>query len=297
MLQSRVADAPPDFVDPALCPARQPRIWSATSLPNLPRSRPEPGGSSASGSRGRRRSGSAPRRRPSVSGSRACRSSRSSMTTCRSWSIPSMAELAEQGFDAHLVVHPRFAVERDPAGKLLALPASPAAGAERHPGKRHPGPRRSHRRSETSRTPRHRRSPMCSPRSGAPSRTGAHAGAGHGAHRASSRSSPPALPVDEIAEVHPVPRMADGRQFHLPRRSRLQLRRRRRCPHRDRGVRARRPARPRGRRDGGRRRAARADAARGGGAQRAQDAHHHQDQFALARASAHRDGSRRGQAL
>jgi len=39
-----------------------------------------------------------------------------------------MAELAEQGFDPHLVVHPRFVVERDPTGKLLALPAPAAAG-------------------------------------------------------------------------------------------------------------------------------------------------------------------------
>jgi glutamate dehydrogenase len=40
-----------------------------------------------------------------------------------------MAELAEQGFDAHLVLHPRFTVERNASGALIALPASPASGA------------------------------------------------------------------------------------------------------------------------------------------------------------------------
>jgi glutamate dehydrogenase len=39
-----------------------------------------------------------------------------------------MAELAEQGLDPHLVVHPRFVVERDGAGKLVALPAATPAG-------------------------------------------------------------------------------------------------------------------------------------------------------------------------
>jgi glutamate dehydrogenase len=40
-----------------------------------------------------------------------------------------MAELTEQGFDAHLVLHPRFAVERDAGGRLIALPASSISGA------------------------------------------------------------------------------------------------------------------------------------------------------------------------
>src|SRR5215467_7321057 len=39
-----------------------------------------------------------------------------------------MAELTEQGFDPHLVVHPRFVVERDVMGRLIALPASSAPG-------------------------------------------------------------------------------------------------------------------------------------------------------------------------
>jgi glutamate dehydrogenase len=41
-----------------------------------------------------------------------------------------MAELGERGLEAHLVVHPRFSVERDGAGKLVAL----AAGAGIGPG-------------------------------------------------------------------------------------------------------------------------------------------------------------------
>ena len=40
-----------------------------------------------------------------------------------------MAELAEQGLDPHLVLHPRFVVERDMTGRLIALPASSASGA------------------------------------------------------------------------------------------------------------------------------------------------------------------------
>jgi glutamate dehydrogenase len=40
-----------------------------------------------------------------------------------------MAELTEQGFDTHLVLHPRFIVERNEAGALVALPASSASGA------------------------------------------------------------------------------------------------------------------------------------------------------------------------
>jgi glutamate dehydrogenase len=39
-----------------------------------------------------------------------------------------MAELTEQRFDAHLVLHPRFIVERDASGALAALPASPTSG-------------------------------------------------------------------------------------------------------------------------------------------------------------------------
>ena len=44
-----------------------------------------------------------------------------------------MAQLTEQGFDAHLVLHPRFAVERDTSGTLIALPASsiPVASTRR----------------------------------------------------------------------------------------------------------------------------------------------------------------------
>src|SRR5258707_7141481 len=38
-----------------------------------------------------------------------------------------MAELAEQGLDSHLVLHPRFAVERDMTGRLIALPSAPGA--------------------------------------------------------------------------------------------------------------------------------------------------------------------------
>jgi glutamate dehydrogenase len=44
-----------------------------------------------------------------------------------------MAELAEQGFDAHLVLHPRFIVERDPSGALIALLTAAAAGASAKP--------------------------------------------------------------------------------------------------------------------------------------------------------------------
>jgi glutamate dehydrogenase len=40
-----------------------------------------------------------------------------------------MAELAEQGFDAHLVLHPRFIVERNASGALIALSAPSASGA------------------------------------------------------------------------------------------------------------------------------------------------------------------------
>src|SRR5260221_11821650 len=40
-----------------------------------------------------------------------------------------MAELTEQRFDAHLVLHPRFIVERDTSGALVALLASSTAGA------------------------------------------------------------------------------------------------------------------------------------------------------------------------
>src|SRR6202040_2433616 len=40
-----------------------------------------------------------------------------------------MAELAEQGLDPHLVLHPRFVVERDMTGRLIAPPASSASGA------------------------------------------------------------------------------------------------------------------------------------------------------------------------
>src|SRR6266481_4759088 len=43
-----------------------------------------------------------------------------------------MAELTEQGFDAHLVLHPRFIVERTTTGALVALLASsPAAASPR----------------------------------------------------------------------------------------------------------------------------------------------------------------------
>jgi len=38
-----------------------------------------------------------------------------------------MAELTEQGFDAHLVLHPRFTVERNARGALIAPPASTPA--------------------------------------------------------------------------------------------------------------------------------------------------------------------------
>jgi glutamate dehydrogenase len=40
-----------------------------------------------------------------------------------------MAELAEHGLEPHLVVHPRFVVDRDATGRLVALLASPASGA------------------------------------------------------------------------------------------------------------------------------------------------------------------------
>jgi glutamate dehydrogenase len=40
-----------------------------------------------------------------------------------------MAELTEQGFDPHLVLHPRFTVERDASGTLIALQASSSPGA------------------------------------------------------------------------------------------------------------------------------------------------------------------------
>jgi glutamate dehydrogenase len=40
-----------------------------------------------------------------------------------------MAELTEQGFEAHLLLHPRFIVERDARGSLVALAASSAADA------------------------------------------------------------------------------------------------------------------------------------------------------------------------
>ena len=43
------------------------------------------------------------------------------MTTCRSWSTRSPAQLTERGLDTHLLVHPVFAVERDPAGALTGL--------------------------------------------------------------------------------------------------------------------------------------------------------------------------------
>ncbi len=42
-----------------------------------------------------------------------------------------MAELAEQGLDSHLVLHPRFAVERDMTGRLIALPSAPGANPRR----------------------------------------------------------------------------------------------------------------------------------------------------------------------
>jgi glutamate dehydrogenase len=40
-----------------------------------------------------------------------------------------MAELAEQGLEPYLVLHPRFVVERDANGTLIALPASSTPGA------------------------------------------------------------------------------------------------------------------------------------------------------------------------
>src|SRR5262249_48030813 len=39
-----------------------------------------------------------------------------------------MAELTEQGYAAHLVLHPRFFVERDASGTLIALATSPPSG-------------------------------------------------------------------------------------------------------------------------------------------------------------------------
>src|SRR5215475_187267 len=44
-----------------------------------------------------------------------------------------MAELTEQGIDPHLVLHPRFIVERNPGGTLIGLPALPAPGAAFRP--------------------------------------------------------------------------------------------------------------------------------------------------------------------
>src|SRR5215467_15308886 len=35
-----------------------------------------------------------------------------------------MAELTEQGFDPHLVLHPRFDVEREATGRLVAIPGT-----------------------------------------------------------------------------------------------------------------------------------------------------------------------------
>jgi glutamate dehydrogenase len=42
-----------------------------------------------------------------------------------------MAELTEQRFDAHLVLHPRFIIERDTGGALVALQTPSTAGASR----------------------------------------------------------------------------------------------------------------------------------------------------------------------
>ena len=79
-----------------------------------PSSLPTPGRCSRCASLARPTSASTPSGRGrSASVGAASRCSRSSTTTCRSWSIRCWRELAERGVDVRFVVHPVFTVERD----------------------------------------------------------------------------------------------------------------------------------------------------------------------------------------
>ena len=72
-----------------------------------------PGRSSRSASPARRKSASS----RAAGAARTSRCSKSSTTTCRSWSTRCVGELTERGLDIRLVVHPVLTVERDEAGR------------------------------------------------------------------------------------------------------------------------------------------------------------------------------------
>ena len=92
-----------------------------------------------------------PARRAPIGRSRApaqrLRCSRSSTTTCRSWSIRCWASSPSAALDVRFVVHPVFTVARDDAGRLIGFQGD-AAGGRRAARKLHPRPSRSHRGRE-----------------------------------------------------------------------------------------------------------------------------------------------------
>ncbi len=132
-----------------------------------------------------------------------------------------MGELAERRLAVQLVAHPVFGVWRDGA-KLVALGAPDAAGQRAR--ELHPCPPRADRRRGRARGHRARaeRGARRSAAGGAGLARHARARQRHG-RRSEDQSAAAAGGRDRRGD--PVPAMAAGRQFHLPRRAQLHLRR------------------------------------------------------------------------
>ena len=112
----------------------RPRIWPSAirSISMAPPWRSCASARSAAARRGQA-AGLQSRSSSSTAGSRPIRWSRSSTTTCRSWSTASAIELNRHGLGIHLIIHPVLAVRRDAAGRLLDL--GTAARGRRRPAR------------------------------------------------------------------------------------------------------------------------------------------------------------------
>ena len=138
-------------------------------------------------------SGCTPRRSTTTAGRRPTRWSRSSSTTCPSWSTRSRMELVRQGCGLHLVVHP---VVDGVSFIHVEIDRQPAASARRP-------------RARPARRPRRR--------AGGGGGLAGHAGRRRSPWRPNCRNARPRATPTNVTEARRLPPLAGRRPLHVPR--------------------------------------------------------------------------------